>query len=283
MGVAHGFPGRERTITASIVAYNTSLHVLQGLLQDLSVDKSISRIILVDNSEDGIYGETSTRFAIERMRPGRNIGYGSAHNMAFEVCSPRSDYHVVLNPDIRIPAGTIARLSQFMETHADAGLVMPRIAYPDGATQHLCKLLPGPWDLIVRRFLPVQALKKKAQDRLEMKTFFGYEKVVEVPWLSGSFMFLRTSVAKKVGLFDSRFFLYMEDADLSRRLGSVSRNMYFPEVTVFHGYQKESYKSLRAVLLHIVSAVKYFNKWGWIFDDDRRRTNRRILRALRRP
>lgn len=274
---------RERIVTAAIVAYDTPTAVVEGLLRDICQDSSTTTIVLADNSKNGIYKAIASQFGVEWLRPGGNIGYGPAHNLAFAVCSAISDYHIVLNPDIRIPAGTIARLSEFMELHDDAGLVMPRIAYPNGATQHVCKLLPSPADLIMRRFLPLRRFKQKAQDRLELKGVFGYDRVAEVPWLSGSFMFVRSAVARRVGLFDPRFFLYMEDIDLSRRLGSQSRNLFFPGVTVYHGYQKESYRSMRAFLVHIRSAVRYFNKWGWIFDAERRRINRRTLRALQRP
>lgn len=109
-------------------------------------------------------------------------------------------------------------------------------------------------------------------------------KPCEVPSLSGCFMFLRSTALKEAGLFDERFFMYMEDVDLCRRIGAVSQTVFFPGCSVIHGYSKGSYKSARLFRLHLGSAIRYFNKWGWVFDRDRRERNRRTGRpALQEP
>ena len=74
-------------------------------------------------------------------------------------------------------------------------------------------------------------------------------------------MLVRTSVLQQTGLFDERYFLYMEDVDLCRRIGEVSKTVYFPEVTVFHEYQKGSYRNWLLMKYHVESAWKYFSKW----------------------
>ena len=65
--------------------------------------------------------------------------------------------------------------------------------------------------------------------------------------------------------------------DLCRRIGQVSKTMYYPGVCVFHGYDKGSYKNQKLLKYHICSIIKYFNKWGWFFDSKRRKINRGIL------
>ncbi len=80
---------------------------------------------------------------------------------------------------------------------------------------------------------------------------------------------------RESGLFDPRFFLYMEDVDLCRRIGAIAQTVYYPGVSVTHGYAKGSYKNRKLMLHHIRSAVRYFGKWGWVFDPGRRLLNRR--------
>jgi len=63
------------------------------------------------------------------------------------------------------------------------------------------------------------------------------------------------------GYFDERFFLYFEDVDLCRRMGAISKIVYYPNVRIVHVHKKESSSSLRALLIHIVSALRYFIKW----------------------
>lgn len=93
-------------------------------------------------------------------------------------------------------------------------------------------------------------------------------------------MLMRCDTLRRVGLFDERFFLYFEDVDLSRRIGRVARTVFFPGVQVEHGYAAGSYRNARLLWHHIVSAVRYFNKWGWLDDPERARVNEHALRAL---
>ena len=95
-------------------------------------------------------------------------------------------------------------------------------------------------------------------------------------------MFARRSVLDAVGGFDERFFLYMEDVDLCRRMLAVSRLLYWPDVTVEHVHQMGSYRNRKLLLLHVRSAIQYFNKWGWIWDRSRTQINRATLASIPR-
>jgi GT2 family glycosyltransferase len=168
-----------------------------------------------------------------------------------------------------------------MAGHPDIGLVMPDIRYPDGSRQHLCKLLPHPVDLLVRRFIPTLYRLSGRVDTYEMRRS-GYDRIMDVPALSGCFMFLRASVLKKTGGFDERFFMYLEDVDLSRRIGQLARTVFYPAVSIIHAYQKGSYKNSALLRRHISSAIRYFNKWGWFFDSERDAVNRAAIQGMER-
>jgi GT2 family glycosyltransferase len=91
----------------------------------------------------------------------------------------------------------------------------------------------------------------------------SYENEMDVECLSGCFMFFRSSVLQAVGGFDERFFMYLEDFDLSRRARRVARNVYYPHVKVIHEHRRAHRSSLRLLQAFGVSAFKFFNKWGW--------------------
>lgn len=184
------------------------------------------------------------------------------------------------NPDIRFSAEVLSSLINFMEENKDASYVLPKVVYPDGKIQYLCKLLPTPSDLIFRRFLPKTKWTEKKNDRYCLKSS-GYDKVINPPCLSGCFMFMRLSVLAENNIFfDDSFFMYFEDFDLIRRLHRVSKTLYFPNVQIVHDHQKASYKNRKMLWVHIRSAVRYFGKYGWWRDKERREMNERILREI---
>ena len=268
-------------ITASIVAFHTKHDELKRLL-DCALTGYIDRLFIIDNSSnDELRDFVKDNDKVNYIHS-LNLGYGSGHNVAVrKSIEMGADYHVVLNPDIYWNDNVIERLCEFMDANSDCGLVMPKIVYPSGETQHLCKLLPSPMDLIGRRFIPIKSYQKKHDYQYELH-WTGYDSIMEVPSLSGCFMFMRCSVLKHVGGFDERYFMYAEDLDLCRRIGEVSRTMFYPNVVVVHEYEKGSYKSGKLLKYHVASIVKYFNKWGWIFDRKRIEKNRSCIEQLKR-
>jgi GT2 family glycosyltransferase len=103
---------------------------------------------------------------------------------------------------------------------------------------------------------------------------------MSVPVLSGCFMMMKCGALSEVGLFDERYFMYLEDVDLCRRIAQRFETIYFPEVAIYHHYGKGSYRNPRLMMYHIVSAVRYFQKWGWFSDQERVRINEKEPSAV---
>lgn len=266
-------------ITASVVAFHTPYDDMKHLV-DCVLQSSINLFYIVDNSSNDIlreFGMLSDRIVYVHSD---NLGFGHGHNIAIrKAIEMNAQYHVVINPDIYWKDQVTESLTAYMNNNLACGLVMPKILYPDGGIQYLCKLLPTPINLLGRRFLPFKSWVSKMDERYEMR-FTNYDEEMEVPSLSGCFMFLRVDVLKKVGMFDERYFMYAEDLDFCRRIGEVSKTMYYPAVSVIHEYGKVSYKNKKLLKYHICSIIKYFNKWGWIFDTKRSLRNKECLEKL---
>ncbi len=262
---------------ASIVLYNHRPSDVEKLVANLLAAPGVARVFLIDNSPK----ENSTFCALgaEYVFVGRNLGYGAAHNLALrrslECGVP---YHLVLNPDIVMDSSVPAALESYMDSHPSIGYLMPKVLNPDGSVQYLCKLLPTPFDFLFRRFLPA-CLSRHRMERFELHAS-GYDRVTDAPFLSGCFMFLRMEVLRRIGLFDERFFMYSEDIDLARRIHAVSRTVFYPYAQVIHSHVRSSYKSIRMLAVHTKSLIRYFNKWGWLFDQERRRVNAETLAQL---
>ncbi len=268
-----------KDIIASMTTYNEKPEMLDRAVKCFLDTQLEVEIIISDNSPDSLYRGQWKDERVTYIGNGKNLGFAAGHNVAIRESLERGPrYHLVLNPDIYFEAGALEGLFQYMEANREAGLILPRVLYPDGTIQQLYRLLPTPFDLIVRRFLP-GPLGKLFKNRIEQYELKGIdlEKEHEIPYLSGCFMFVRAATFKEVGLFDERFFLYMDDVDLSRRFWVKGKNIYYPGVTIIHEHMRESYKTLRFLKYHMKSAVRYFNKWGWFFDRERREINRRAI------
>jgi GT2 family glycosyltransferase len=266
-------------INISIVIYKNPVAEISALLGELKQSEIVAEIFLIDNSP--VQNAEFKSFGVNYIFNGKNIGYGAAHNIALKKSIEQNvEYHLVVNPDILLDKNILIKIVNFMNKNTEIAHLMPKIFYPDGQIQYLCKLVPTPFDLFFRRFLPRKFTEKSA-GHFEMRTF-GYEKIMDVPYLSGCFMFLRISALREIGLFDERFFMYPEDIDLTRRIHRRFRTVFYPEVQVTHNHARQSYTSFRMLIIHIVNIVKYFNKWGWFFDRERKIINRKIMEQFRK-
>lgn len=261
-------------INASIVLYHNKKEQLIKVINSFLNTSLKVKLYLVDNSSnDDLKELKNLDDRIQYIFNNANLGYGSAHNIAMrKSIVDNVPYHLVLNPDIYFEKGVLEELFSYMEQNQDIGNIIPQIRYPNGDIQYLCKLLPTPTDLILRRFIPLKSWKEKRNQNYELR-WTGYDKVMNVPSLSGCFMFLRCEILKDIGLFDENIFMYLEDTDLNRRIYSKYKTIFYPKVEIVHEYAKESYVNKKLLMFHIKSAIYYFNKWGWIFDRGRNEIN----------
>lgn len=262
-------------LTASIVLFRNDSSVLLQTIHSFLESQLSVRLYLIDNSPEDTFRDLIIDDRVIYLYMNSNNGFGAGHNVILRNSQKMGKYHLVLNPDICFEKGTLEKLYDYMERNLDVGNIMPKVVYPNGELQYLCKLLPTPQDWIVRMFVPVRKLKKKIDYNLEMR-FADYEKEMDVPYLSGCFMFLRRSVIEEIGVFDEGIFMYGEDTDLNRRIYKKYRTVYYPKVTIIHNFEKGSHKSLRLLWIHVKAAVYYLNKWGWFFDKERSEINQNV-------
>lgn len=265
-------------ITISIVTYKTDTEELMKCLSSLR-SPQVMRIYVVDNSRQKYLEEFSRDKYLVEYIPCKNVGYGAAHNKAIKkALESGAKYHLVLNSDVYFEPSVLEQLAEYMDSREDVAMVQPNIVYPNGEMQYTCRLLPTPANLIFRRFLPEKMVE--GMNYRYMLKMFDHKRELNVPYHQGSFMFFRLTCFEKVGLFDERFFMYPEDIDITRRMHREYRTMFWPGVTVVHAHRAASYKSKKMLKIHMWNMIKYFTKWGWIFDGERRRWNKELLKEL---
>ncbi len=252
-------------ITGTIVTYKNSIAILSNAINSFLQTSLNCKLFIIDNSPTDELRILSSDPRIDYIHNPSNPGFGAAHNIAIKMALDKSRYHLILNPDIYFEPGTLELLYNYMENNLDVGHVMPKVLYPDGSIQYLCKTNPTPFDLFARRFLPgfLKKLFKKRMDKYEYRDQDYNREMQNIPYLSGCFMFIRTEVFKQVGYFDDKIFMYIEDADLTRRILDVAKTAYYPKAQVYHHFEKGSHKNWRLTWYSIHGAFIYFNKWGW--------------------
>lgn len=253
-------------ISASIVLYKNDLSVLERTISNFLETNLNVRLYLIDNSPTDCLKLLVNDKRITYLHNPINPGFGAAHNMAIiESYKLNSQYHLVLNPDIYFETGTLEKIFYFMNENKFIGQLMPKVLFPDGSFQFLCKTNPTVFDLFLRGFLP-PAIKNLFKNRINKYEYRNHDlnKIIyDIPYLSGCFMFFRSEILKKVGFFDEKIFMYLEDADITRRILNYSTTVYYPEVVIYHHHAALTHKSLKYKLITINSAIIYFNKWGW--------------------
>lgn len=270
-------------ITASVVLYNTGADQLDAVVRSFAPSAE-RRLYLIDNSpRRSAHAAAYAGEDVEYIFNDANLGYGAGHNIGLRrSIAAGARYHVVLNPDVRFDPAVIDELAGYADRHPDVLYLLPKVLSPDGELQHLCKLLPTPADLIFRRFLPQTPAVRRRNARYELRES-GYDRIINPPCLSGCFMFLRTAALSEHQLFfDEGYFMYCEDFDFLRRLHRYGKTLYYPRVTIVHDHARESYHNKRMLRIHMRSAIRYFNKFGWLIDRERDQQNARILREIRR-
>lgn len=262
--------------SASIVTFHTNPAELRHVLTLLE-QADVHRTFVVDNSESPEIEQVCRSFKGVEYIPSKNNGYGAGHNKGLKrSIESGARYHLVMNSDVDFLPVDIKAMVDFIDSRPDVGCIQPRIVNTDGTDQYTARLLPAPIDPFIRRFMPGWFMRKR-RHRYELR-MLDHSRPFVAPFLQGSFMLFRINELKKHGLFDERFFLYLEDIDLSRRLCVHTKTMYAPVATVYHQHRAASYGSWKMTVTHSINMIRYFRKWGWFSDHERRILNEVTLK-----
>jgi len=263
-------------ITATIVTYKNDIHVLLDTVKSFLNTNLKVRLYIVDNSPTNEIRKYFHDDRIEYLFMNSNNGFGAGHNVIMNMPDKMGKYHLVLNPDIKFEKGVLEELFYYMESHPNVGNIIPKAFYPNGSICPVCRLLPTPLDWIFRFIIPFKKIKEKINQRFLLLNC-DLNDIVNAPFLSGCFMFLRKSVIEEIGTFDEKIFMYGEDTDLNRRIHRKYETLYYPLVSMIHHGAEASHSNLRLAWIHIRSAIYYMNKWGWVNDEERKVMNKRTL------
>lgn len=254
---------KDYTVSVCIVTYNSKAIIERTIKSIFEFTKGVRLdFFVVDNaSSDGTAEFIRSRFPeITVLENEKNVGFGAAHNKVLPLL--RSKYHIVVNPDIILKSNAVLTLCDYADEHDDVGLLSPQIRFDDGRIQQLGKRNPS------FRYLGSHWFHKGDEPS---KTMIEYcmldcptDRPTEISNATGCFMFFRTETFRELSGFDERFFMYLEDCDIARRVSESEKfkALFFPQAEVTHLWERESKRNKKLLAVHIRSIISYFLKWG---------------------
>lgn len=282
-----------------IVAYRSERH-LAGCLDAIAADRPAGAgIIVVDNASPDDAARVATDHSTHPtvLAQTANEGFGAGCNAGAAMSTADAIFFV--NPDARIRPGASSLLAECLARQPSAAVAGPRVLDPRGevtaaaggaepslrsALGHFFWLSRFP---VVGRSFPPLHLRHA-------------DRPAEPDWITGAAMMVRRAAFEVVGGFDERFFLYMEDVDLCRRLRAAGwRVLYEPDAQVEHdiggsqsdgqparwfrafdGYVRAHRGRMEARLVAVVATVGFLGR-AILQSRARARNARRMLAAAR--
>lgn len=224
-------------IRCVVVNFNAG-RMLTRCVADL-LDQDPSDVVVVDNASDD---DSLSRLEADLSDPGRvriirndeNRGFASACNRA--AADADSEYLAFVNPDCRVPSGTLAALRGALAARPDTALAGAWVVDPDGSEQRgTRRRLPTPW----RALTTFSGLERLAG---RWPALAGVNRprapapgATAVEAVNGACFLVRTRDFREVGGFDTGYFLHCEDLDLFKRLADRGRGLCLvPDARVVH-------------------------------------------------
>jgi GT2 family glycosyltransferase len=217
-----------------VVAYQSGSD-LPGCLDAIQADRpDDATIIVVDNASPDNSADVARQHPSqpEIVASARNLGFGGGCNLG--IATTTADTIFLVNPDARVLPGATTRLRRALADEHRLGVVAPRIVDPAGESRSTAGGAEPSFRSLVGHFL---LLGRIPFVRRFFQPFQLADADVEgnVDWVSGGAMMLRRTAFDAVSGFDERWFLYMEDVDLCRRIRGAGWTVrYVPDGVVEH-------------------------------------------------
>lgn len=250
-------------ITGTIVLFEENLSDLHNTISSFLKIPIKKKLFLIDNTPTNFFEYVFVDESIEYIAIEKNIGFGAGHNRVIHKIKGISKYHLILNPDVNFDSTVIPNLIQELDKDKDLAMIAPKVLFPNGEHQYSCRRYPNFFELIARRFSLLKPIFKhkifqgRYQDKDLTKPFYA-------EYLAGCFHLYKTDDFVKLKGFDERYFLYMEDVDICKKIDLLGKKkMYQPKEEIKHILKRGSSKDLKLLFRHSSSAIKYFVKWGF--------------------
>jgi GT2 family glycosyltransferase len=255
-------------VSVVIVNFNAGDDLLASVESALASTVEVEVIVVDNASTDGSLAALAKRFeghpGVRIVRNDANLGFARASNAGIALA--RGEHVLLLNPDCRVPPGTLAAVREALDARPDAGMAGCLVQNPDGSEQAGCRRrLPTPGRAFVRAF-GLSRFNIGGSERFPDFVLAGQplpDGPTEVEAISGAFMMVRRGALDRVGLLDEGYFLHCEDLDWCQRFRQAGFAILFvPGATAVHDKGRSSRDRPVRVLWHMHRGmVRFYRKF----------------------
>jgi GT2 family glycosyltransferase len=266
---------RRMKLAVIIVNYKTArlvMQCLESLLPELAgMD---AQVIIVDNrSQDdsvvmlrGWISANDNLNVVHLIEAEANDGFAAGNNVGIRASN--AEYYLLLNSDTIVRPAAIAGLLQTADGAPTAGIVSPRLEWPDAVPQVSCFRYMSPLSELIgsAQTGPITAVLRRFDVPLPVS-----DTIVHPQWTSFACVLLRQKLLEEIGLMDDSFFMYYEDAEFCRRTRTAGWDIvHNPEARVVHlrggssPVKKRALERKRLPRYYYASRTRYFYLgYGW--------------------
>ena len=230
-------------ISFIIVNYNTTELTINAIE---SINKfcvnSTFEIVVVDNSEF-ISDILKNYKNIKYIKTPKNLGFGVANNLGFEHCA--GEYIFLLNSDAYfIDDKSIEIMKEYLNKNMDVACVGGNLLYPNGIKNISYGNFLN-YKRMLYNFGLFKCSEKYFKDKLATAKIVDFDEPCQVEHLTGAAIMLKSKIIKEIGLFNPKYFMYLEDMDLGFKLMKNGyKSVLIPQAEIVHlGGQSGTHKS----------------------------------------
>ena len=248
--LARGSPADPDRVSISVISHGHA-QLIASLLSDVAahVRTPIEVILTLNLPERLPFEPARFDFPLRIVENAVPKGFAANQNAAFHLS--RGGFFCVLNPDIRIERDPFPELLKCLRNRS-VGVAAPLIRNPEGSIEDSARRFPTPASILRKALLRGTEVDYQITDE-----------TIYPDWVAGMFMVFPREVFAALGGFDERYFLYYEDVNLCARLTLAGKRVALcPSALAVHDARRQSLRSLRYMLWHLSSMMRYFVFWA---------------------
>lgn len=221
-----------------------------------NTNPDIADVVVADNgSTDESLDVLASEFpTVKVIKLDENYGFAEGYNRAIAVTA--NEYTVLLNSDVRTPAGWLDPMLEYMEQHPEVGALQPKLLHDGVEGKDTFDYAGAAGGYIDCHGYPY--CRGRIFDAVEDDNG-QYDGITpSIVWASGACLMTRTALYKQVGGLDKDFFAHMEEIDLCWRIIlsgheikmlPTSRVYHLGGASLAYGNPRKTYLNFRNNLL----------------------------------